>query len=186
MDAIVLCGGRGTRLESDVEKPLVRVCGDPMLDRVVGALQASRVDRVHAAVSPHAPATRERAAELGLSLVETPGAGYVEDLEAALSVVGRPAVTAAADLPLLAAELVDELLEATAGASLGVYVPAALKRQLGVSADDTFERDGRNLAPAGLNVVGDDPDDLLVSHDARLAVNVNRPGDLTVAEALCD
>ncbi len=185
MDAIVLCGGRGTRLDADVEKPLVAVCGVPMLERVAEALGASGVEQVYAAVSPHAPRTRERAVELGLRPVDTPGEGYVADLDRALAVVGRPALTVVADLPLVDADLVDRALDASGGESLSVTVPAALKRRLGVSADTTFERAGRTLAPAGLNVVGESDDELLVSYDARLAVNVNRSADLAVAEDLC-
>jgi adenosylcobinamide-phosphate guanylyltransferase len=51
--------------------------------------------------------------------------------------------------------------------------------------DTTFDDDGRTLAPTGLNVVGDeDPDEVVrVVEDPRLAINVNRPADLDVAEA---
>ena len=65
-----------------------------------------------------------------------------------------------------------------------VCVPAALKRQLGVSVDTTRTHAGRELAPTGLNVVGERDDETIrVSHDARLAVNVNRPDDAAVATA---
>lgn len=96
----------------------------------------------------------------------------------------------------------------TATPSLTVCVPTALKEALGVSADTTCAHGGRDLAPTGVNVVGrvagdggddrtvDAPDAgetdtateyderLYVTHDARLAVNVNRPADATVAERL--
>jgi len=65
-----------------------------------------------------------------------------------------------------------------------VCVPAALKRRLGVSVDAATERDGRELAPAGLNVVAGGEDRIVVRDDRRLAVNVNRPGDLAVARRL--
>ncbi|WP_129114655.1 NTP transferase domain-containing protein [Halegenticoccus tardaugens] len=181
-----MCGGRGTRLDAAVEKPLVDVCGRPMVDRVADALAGSRVDAVFAVVSPHAPATREHLADRGLSILDAPGDGYVEDLDRALSAVGTPAITVAADLPLLAPDLVDDALDRAGGDSLAVCVPAALKRRLGASADTTFERGGRELAPAGLNVVADTEDTMYVSYDARLAVNVNRPSDATLAEELCD
>jgi len=64
--------------------------------------------------------------------------------------------------------------------SLAVCVPAALKRTLGVSVDTAFEHGGREVAPTGLNVVGDG-ERVAVSTDAALAVNVNRPADLAVA-----
>lgn len=218
-DALILCGGEGSRLRAggiETEKPLVEVCGTPMLDRVHDALAGSRIERIHAVVSPNAPATRNRAHDLPCNVIETPGEGYVADLGQALDAVDDPALTVAADLPLLTPDVVNRTLTvaeeiggsgeqgtSTSVPSLTVCVPAALKRQLGVSADTTFTpgREGTEeaeprivparyadieLAPTGVNVVGDSGDAIWVSHDARLTVNVNRSADLDVAESLCD
>ena len=186
-----MCGGAGTRLDADAEKPLVKVGDVPMVERVRRALADSRIGRIHAAVSPQAPETRSYLRSRPCAVVETPGEGYVADLDATLDRVGRPALTVAADIPLLAPALVDRVLEAAEGSdggarSLAVCVPAALKRRLGASVDDTFEHDGRDLAPTGCNVVAAGPDAIRVSYDARLAVNVNRPTDLDLAGGLCD
>lgn len=193
VDALVMCGGHGTRLESDTEKPLFDVCGAPMVDHVLAALRdAPAVETVHAAVSPHAPDTSAHLRDhpLAPAVVETPGEGYVTDLGLALDRVGEPVVTAAADLPLLAPEHVERAVTACQradGASVTVCVPAALKRRLGTSADTTTTVEGRELAPTGLNVVGTtDTEKTMTSYDARLAVNVNRLEDAAVAEDLCD
>ncbi|WP_121822059.1 NTP transferase domain-containing protein [Halostella salina] len=181
-----MCGGKGTRLDSDCEKPLFEVGGRAMVDRVADALAASAVETTYAVTSPHAPATATHVRERGLTAVETPGDGYVADLTAALddSRVESPVLTVAADLPLLDGNAVDAVLRAHDGGSLAVCVPAALKELLGVSADAAA--DGR--APTGVNIVGEDErDDVYTTYDARLAVNVNRRGDAAVAEALlCD
>jgi adenosylcobinamide-phosphate guanylyltransferase len=178
-----MCGGRGTRLGRS-EKPLVEVAGTPMVDRVCDALLASRGGDVYAAVSPHTPGTRAHLDPSAVTVVETPGEGYVADLTAALERVGRPTLTVAADLPLLAPGAVNRVLDAAVDAdgSLTVAVPVALKRRLGVSVDSTVG-DGA-LAPTGVNVVAGTDDDMYVCDDTRLAVNVNRPRDLWVAEAL--
>ena len=232
-----MCGGRGTRLGAvgeATEKPLVEVCGHAMVDRVLDALAGSRADRVHAVVSPQAPATREHLRERAragdardgddsrngggsLAVVDAPGDGYVADLGYALERVDCPVLTVAADLPLLSAAVIDRVLAAAGerdgdpDASLAVYVPVELKRDLGVSVDSETATtvDGRAVAPTGLNLVGDDGsrdgdgrddgydddsrddgyddgsrDGSLVLADERLAVNANRPRDLRVAEAL--
>ncbi|RLM59671.1 cobalamin biosynthesis protein CobY [Halobellus sp. Atlit-31R] len=203
-----MCGGCGTRLRgadgaaARTEKPLVEIGGESMLVRVTDALRGSRIGRdgtVYAAVSPHAPDTAARAREVADAVVETPGEGYVADLTTALDAVGRPVLTVPADLPLLASAHVDDALaRATGGTesesaasaddaptSLTVCVPAALKRRLGASVDTAFEHDGREVAPTGLNVVAGDDDTVALTYDARLAVNVNRPADRALAEALC-
>lgn len=227
-----MCGGRGTRLdrgsddgEGGVEKPLVEVGGVAMVERVLAALRASRVETVYLITSPHVPDTRDRLASLldaceagdddplcsRATILDAPGEGYVSDLGYALDRVSSPTLTVACDLPLLAPAVIHRVLDRAEDSegsrvSFAVYVPVALKRRLGTSTDATWERGGRTLAPTGLNVVardrgtrastaGDDrridteatdTDAVHVSYDARLAVNVNRPADLAVAEALCE
>ncbi len=188
MDAVVMCGGEGSRLESPHEKPLHPIDGVAMVDRVLSALEASRVDTRYAAVSPNAPATQthlERAN--GVRTVETNGDGYVADLMALLErpAIEPPILTVAADLPLLSGATIDRVLavHGESDASRTVCVPVALKRRLGVSIDSTLEPDD-HLAPTGVNVVGDadEPESMThVSYDPRLAINVNRREDARTA-----
>jgi len=208
-----MCGGRGTRLGGETEKPLHAVAGRTMVDRVLDAIAESRVEATHAVVSPHATRTREQLSERAsespsLSVVDAPGNGYVADLQYATEAVGaggEPLLTVAADLPLLNGAAVNAVLDASRAAdgdSLTVCVPAARKRELGVSADATTEIDGREVVPAGINVVGggagdDSTDDedgtdtdedgagaVRLTDDARIAVNVNYPSDARTAERL--
>ncbi|QLG64123.1 NTP transferase domain-containing protein [Halorarum salinum] len=183
-----MCGGAGSRLEpaAAAEKPLVPVGGVPMVERVRRALAASRVKRVHAVASTRTPRTREWAESADCEVIDGTGEGYVADLDRALDAVGRPALTVAADLPLLAPGTVDRAIDGANGDSLAICVPADLKRDLGASVDTSFEHDGRELAPSGLNVVGEGEDRVVVRDDERLAVNVNRPGDLELARELAE
>ncbi|MFC7115772.1 NTP transferase domain-containing protein [Natronoarchaeum sp. GCM10025703] len=212
-----MCGGEGTRLadslpatDSAWEKPLYRIGGVPMIDRVLGALTESRIKQVHAVVSPASPETHAHLAGR-VSLIETPGEGYVADLSVALDAVEQPVLTVAADLPLLTGDTVDDVLETYADAgdidgehgSMTVAVPESLKTDLGVSSDTVVERgaiegelvDARDdpagrpdrIAPTGVNVVGDprgSTDRMYLTADNRLAVNVNRARDARVAEAM--
>ena len=200
-----MCGGRGTRLGGETEKPLTPVAGRPMVDRVCDALAGSRVETAHAVVSPRASATRAHLVDERpeLPVIDAPGDGYVADLGYAIEEIARgesgtpPLLTVAADLPLLDPEAVNAVIDAARTAvdddrpaSLTVCVPASRKRELGVSADAATEVDGREVVPAGINVVGgsseSDSDDSVVhlTEDVRLAVNVNYPSDVQVAERL--
>ncbi|WP_435094966.1 NTP transferase domain-containing protein [Halorubrum sp. N11] len=204
-----MCGGRGTRLGGETEKPLRAIAGRPMVDRVLDALAESRIEATHAVVSPHATRTRDHLADRAsdtpsLSVVEAPGNGYVADLQYAMEAVGAGGaslLTVAADLPLLNGAAVNAVLDAARAAdgdSLTVCVPAARKRELGVNADATTEIDGREVVPAGINVVGggvaedndgsadDDAGAVHLTDDARLAVNVNYPSDVRTAERLLE
>jgi adenosylcobinamide-phosphate guanylyltransferase len=181
MDALLMCGGRGTRLDAPVEKPRYEIAGRAMVDRVQQALADSRVETAYAVVSSHTP---ETAAHVSCPTIETPGEGYVVDLQTALDhdAISTPVLTVAADLPLLDETIVDRVLDAHVAGPLTVCVPASLKRALGVSADEA-SADG--LVPAGINVVAEGTERRMRLADARVAVNVNHLSDARVAAALC-
>lgn len=184
-----MCGGRGTRLDTATEKPLHEICGRALADRVLDALDASRLDDVYAVTSPHTPETRRHLeGRYPDSIVDAPGEGYVPDLQYALDELSvgdsAPVLTVAADLPLLSGDAIDRVLDVYDTGSLTVCTPAALPEALDVSVDTSFTVDGRTVVPSGVNVVGGDPDETWVTWDARFAVNVNYPRDAAVAERL--
>lgn len=188
MNALLMCGGRGTRLRpaiGDTEKPLVEIAGKPMVDHVLAALRESTVDSITAAVSPATPETADRlAAYDDVWVIETPGKGYVSDLNTALSTVETPVVTVTSDLPLLTGCHVDRAVATAAGDSLTVCVPLSVAEQVGASTDTTVDHEGETVVPAGLNSIGDGSDRLVVWAVERLALNVNRPTDLRLARQL--
>lgn len=174
-----MCGGRGTRLGGE-EKPLRRAGGRPLVDRVTDALEGSTIERVYAVTSPNASRTAD---QVTVPKIETAGTGYVADLREALADdrIDEPVLTAAADLPLLEAPVVDRVLEVAAGDTLTAAVPAGRVSALGFSVDITMRVGGIAVRPAGLNVVGGGPERTWVTRDRRLAANVNRPRDLVTA-----
>ncbi|ADD04573.1 adenosylcobinamide-phosphate guanylyltransferase [Natrialba magadii ATCC 43099] len=210
-----MCGGKGTRLESDHEKPLHPIAGVPMVDRVVGALESSQIETIYAAVSPNAPKTHAHLSESDrdVNLVETAGEGYVADLLTTLDrpEISQPLLTVAADLPLLSAAAVDQVVtaydERGGAGSMTICIPEARKRELGVSIDSRLEQadhdagtasDDTALVPTGVNVVGEStaddttdqdttddtqPSMTYVTDDPRLAVNVNQREDARIATA---
>lgn len=185
MDALLMCGGRGTRLDAAVEKPLFEVGDEPMIEHVLTALEASVVETVYAVTSPNVPDTRAYLHDRSVTQIEAPGDGYVDDLDHALSYVDSPTLTIASDLPLIEADAIDTVLTDHDGGSVTVCVPASLKELLGVSADLSFDHDGIEVVPSGTNIVSDrDTETVYVSYDVRFAVNVNRRADGRVAERL--
>ena len=183
-----MCGGRGTRLDTTTEKPLVELGGRAMVDRVVAALSGSRIETIHAVVSPHTPDTHHHLITTeAVTCISAPGEGYVPDLQYALNRVEQPILAVAADLPLITDTVVEDVLDAasTNEGSTTVCVPAVLKEILGASVDTAFEDDNRRVAPTGVNVVANaESDTIHMSYDIRLAINVNRTSDADLAEAL--
>ncbi|MBS3759967.1 MAG: NTP transferase domain-containing protein [Halodesulfurarchaeum sp.] len=177
-----MCGGQGSRLEFEGEKPQYEIAGQPMIDRVIDALEASTVDQVSAVGSPQVPETR---AHVDIPVIEGTGDGYVADLSLALEQVEQPVLTLGADLPLLDGPAIDWVLDAYDTGSAMVAVPVERKTELGVSIDSTSEYQGTIVTPTGVNVVGDpEPEDTLMTTDPKFAVNVNRPRDAWIATVL--
>lgn len=186
-----MCGGAGSRLDVATEKPLHEIAGVSLVDRVIQAVVESRVEDMYAVTSPLAPDTARHVAEQwAVERIEAPGDGYVPDLQYALDErepgagPDEPVVTIAADLPLLAGDAIDQVLDVYDAGSLTVCSPATLPAALGIGTDAAFEVEEQLLVPAGVNVVGGDPEEPWVTWDARFAVNVNYLEDAAVAERL--
>lgn len=115
MIAAVMCGGRASRMqEGIIEKPLLKVNGIAMVERVILALVSSdRFDRIVAAVSPNTPKTKELLKSKGIEIIETSGEGYSNDLSYLLSKLKPQRVMVVpSDLPLLNSQIVSEILDA--------------------------------------------------------------------------
>ena len=96
MNVIIMAGGRGSRLGYS-EKPLVKVCGRPMVDGVLRA--ATAIGEPMLCTSRFTPSV-ERSYCGSLKCVRGSG-GYVSDLGTALMVAGTPALVLPADMPFL-------------------------------------------------------------------------------------
>jgi adenosylcobinamide-phosphate guanylyltransferase len=158
---LVMAGGRGSRLGVGVEKPLLPICGEAMLRRVVKALKSSKfVEAVFIAVSEWTPNTKREAERLGI-VIETGGLGYVDDLREALRVVWagygfKDVVVASSDLPLLDGELIDDVVKRyveSGKEALTVVVDRGAYEGLGFDAEYLIECEGKLAVPVGLNVL---------------------------------
>ncbi|MEB2835664.1 MAG: NTP transferase domain-containing protein [Desulfurococcales archaeon] len=111
---LVMAGGRGERLWGP-SKPLVDVCGEPMILRVARALARSGVcPFVAIAYSPRSRAVLSLPWEevpASIVFIETLGAGYPEDMPRALQELPQPTLVVPADMPHLTPRLVARIAE---------------------------------------------------------------------------
>ena len=72
--ALVMAGGKGTRMELDCEKPLVQVNGKFLIDYVMDNLQDSiNINDIFIATSHHVPLTEKYVIKKGYKIIKTPG-----------------------------------------------------------------------------------------------------------------
>ncbi len=189
MDALIMAGGRGSRLGMKLEKPLLLFNGKPLVDHVISALKGTcRVHRIFAAVTARTPATARHLLERGVDVVLTPGGGFVEDLRRALRALELgPTLVVASDLPLLRRQEVEEVLREYRRCGLpamATMIPLQVFTRYGLTPTMVLNE----MVPAGVNIVdGRKPEGrehVYITENIRLAVNVNRPGDLRKAEEI--
>ncbi len=100
------------RQQGGIEKPMLKVAGVAMVERVISALASSnRFDRIVAAVSPNTHKTNEFLKSKGIETIETAGEGYSQDLSHLLSKLKPQKVVAVpGDIPLLNSQIINEIL----------------------------------------------------------------------------
>ena len=111
MLALILAGGEGTRLGMG-EKPLVSICGRPMLSWVIDAFTDSGLE-VMVVASSRTQMTLNYLRAQRISFYRSMGRGYVEDIVEAVTELGVkvPLFTSVADLPCLRPEHVKQIRE---------------------------------------------------------------------------
>jgi adenosylcobinamide-phosphate guanylyltransferase len=72
--ALVMAGGKGSRMALSEEKPLIQVGGKPIIEHVLMALKnAKKVNSIVVAVSDYTPKTAQLMLQFPVSIVKTPG-----------------------------------------------------------------------------------------------------------------
>jgi len=156
--AVVMAGGEGRRLALNVEKPMVKVVGKPMVQWVLEALSASsKVSEVFVVVSAHTSKTKRFVKGMGFNVLEAPGLSYVEDLKYVVTELNLAStLTASADLPQLTSEVVNVVVNSykLAGKpALTVVAPVEDYEGLGVKPRYKVNVKGVLATPIGVNVV---------------------------------
>lgn len=196
MDALVMAGGSGRRM-GGTEKPILPLKGKPLLSYVLEALLKSSIGHVFVALSPGVPETaeyvkREYGDNERITLVNTPGSGYIQDTVYAVEALGlyRPFLILSADLPMLTPGIIDSVVGAYGQCgkdALSVRVDASVVKE---KPDIILTDQGFDTVPAGVNVVNGAHMDryqeefVMVVNDPGLAVNVNYKKDLAMCEKL--
>ena len=187
--ALIMAGGRATRMNSVQEKPLIEVRGKPLILRVVQALEeAGDVERIVVATSPHTPQTALFMNRLGFEVVKTPGVGYVEDLAFLVSrdeFKDQILLTVTSDLPLITSEIIDGVLDEYQKSSkpaMSVMIPVEVFREYDLEPSLVLG----NLVPSGLNILrgkdNEQDEEVLVLSKIELALNINSPEDIISLE----
>ena len=202
-----MCGGRASRMQQQqqqgaIEKPLLKVDGVAMVERVISALASSnRFDRIIAAVSPNTPKTNELLKSKGIETIETAGKGYSQDLSDLLSKLKpQKVMVVPADIPLLNSQIVNEILntlvdddndrQAQEEPAISIILEKEFVQGMGVKPSIVLTNQYCHSGVTIFNTmaVGGDTEPVkeryLVMNRKEIALNVNTKEELELAERL--
>jgi len=193
MISVVMCGGKGTRMQKRTEKPLIMLKGIPMVERVISALASSgKFSRIVAAVSPNTPKTKKFLKGRGIEVMETAGEGYPQDLSPLLSVLNPERVMVVpADIPLLGKQSISHIIDITERElepAISILLDKDFVENLGINPSVVFGRychSGITVFDTSKVVVDEIiPERYVIMNKDEIAVNVNTKQEIELAEKL--
>ncbi|MBU2559347.1 NTP transferase domain-containing protein [archaeon] len=172
--ALIMAGGKGTRLEGGTEKLLLVLEGKFLIDYTLEAVAGCKyIDKFWAVTSPHTPKIEEHLREKSIQILHAPGDGYVEDLVFAIKELGiGKTLTITADLPLVRSGDLEWVIDEYQRQ----YNPA-------LAVNTAI---GKDLIPTGVNIV--DGKNLngsefnLITAKPQFGLNVNTKEELVEAQ----
>lgn len=194
--ALIMAGGKGSRLKTSEEKPLIKLDGKPIITYVLNALkQAKNIDNVIVSVSENTPQTTQLLSQLKISTINTPGKNFVYDMAYAIKKLSlKTVLVIGSDTPLITSEIIDQIIEkyrTSKKAALNVVVPLRTRVQLGLSRAYEFDFNKEKVVPAGINIINGSKidneelnEEVLLLEKTEVALNINTLDDLVIAKNL--
>jgi len=191
MLALIMAGGTGSRLNRG-EKPLISICGQPMIAYVIDAFSAAGFVPV-VATSPHTTMTMNWCRAQGIAFCMTDGGGYVEDMISAVKTLEdrHPLFICVSDIPCITTEIIHRIADSyhiSGKDACSAWVPAGLVHAYRGGMPYREQVHGIEACPAGVNILRGDlieqtQEELQVLlNEPGLALNVNTQADLALAE----
>lgn len=196
--ALVMAGGRGSRMGLSTEKPMLPFLGRPLIDWVADAiLYASKISHFCIITSSNTPETETHCRSKKWKYIRTDAKGYHDDLKQAVAELGwtGPIMTMPSDLPAITGPILDKIInefEACGKDFLAVFVPIKTRQDLGLSISSTDEYKGVWYAVSGINIIDgikiQSPEKIetsaIITDETEVVLNVNTTKDLEIAEKL--
>ena len=192
MIGLIMAGGRGTRMDSNEEKLLLKY-KKPVVLHVVDALQQSNCfSKIVALTSPNSPKTENILKETGIDIISSRGESFVSDLNEMLQQLDEMVFVTSGDLPLLDSQIVKTILDHHEAEQTWTSIVTTLpfQKTLGIKSDCIIEN--HDYVQTGISIVDAkkitnlDPveEKFLVIDDKRIGLNLNTKDDYNLLGSL--
>ena len=187
MIALVMCGGKGSRMSAPEEKLLLKY-KKPVIEHVLSALDDSKIfSKIVCVTSNNAPKTHQFVIKLGFEVMETKGLGYSEDLGDALVKLSEPVFVISGDMPLLDPSVIHKIVDLADPKNIWTSIVIRKKFLLSLGIDSEFfvTINGEDCAYSGISIVNPEKihrgkpvdESYIIFDDKRIALNLNTKKD---------
>ena len=187
MIAIVMSGGKGSRMKSSEEKLLLQY-KKPIILHVAEALSESDCfSNIIFLTSPNSPNTKKLLLENNYEIIESAGKGYVEDLNTILKSISDPVFVTSADLPLLDKNIIKKIVSLYDENHkwTSILITKQFLTKLGISTNYEVSFQNQTCNYSGISMINSDEisnldnikENFVILDDKRIAFNVNTQKD---------
>jgi adenosylcobinamide-phosphate guanylyltransferase len=187
MIAIVMAGGKGSRMKSSDEKLLLPY-KKPIILHVADALSDSDCfSEIIFITSPNSPKTKKLLLENNYKIIDSTGQGYVQDLNNILQSIGDSVFVTSADLPLLDQNIIKKITSLYNENHLwtSILVTKNFLKKLGISSNYEVNYENQICYYSGISMINSKKisnldnieENFVIIDDKRIGFNVNTKED---------
>ena len=187
MIGLVMAGGKGTRMNSDNEKLLLKF-KKPVILHVIDSLKNSNsFSKILAVTSCNSPKTKKLLEENDIETFDTSGIGYVKDLNSTLKTINDSVLITSGDLPLLDEEIIKKIINQFNPKKTwtSILVTNKFLTTIGLKSDFSVDFDGQTCHYTGISLVNSEKisslenlnENYIIIDDKRIAFNLNSKQD---------
>ena len=187
MIAIVMAGGKGSRMKSSDEKLLLPY-KKPIILHVAEALSNSDCfSEIIFITSPNSPKTKKLLLENNYEIIDSTGQGYVEDLNNILQSIDDSVFVTSADLPLLDKMIIKKITSFYDENHLwtSILITKNFLQNLGISSNFEINFENQLCNYSGISMINSKKisnldnikENFVIIDDKRIAFNVNTKED---------
>ncbi len=187
MIGLVMAGGKGTRMNLEIEKLLLKY-KKPVILHVVDSLKNSNCfSKILAITSSNSPKTKKLLQENNVEIFDTSGIGYAEDLNLVLKTIHDVVLVTSGDLPLLDQQIIQKIINQYDPQSTwtSILVTNKFLTTLGIQSNYSVNFNNQECHFTGISLVNSTKissfenidENYIIIDDKRIAFNLNTKQD---------
>ena len=187
MIGFVMAGGKGTRMNLDDEKLLLKYKKSIILHVVDSLNDSNCFSKILAITSLHSPKTKKLLQENNIKTFDTSGIGYAEDLSLVLQSTNDSVLVTSGDLPLLDKEIVRQIINYYDPEKIwtSILVTNKFLTTLGLKSNYSVNYDNEICHYTGISLINANNittseninENYIIIDDKRVAFNLNTKQD---------